>query len=774
MIIKKKLNKFPFINFIIRFLNRLIQVVGSISLLIIILLVFHYFNSGMHERYKPLTLLKEIDRIIIDRYFGFSFFEIDDYTSQNLKSLKFFLFKNELESVTLKISQKNLYNLELQRKNKLEGLSEQVEKFSRASLNYNQDDFKIKLRVKGDRSLHWYDKDQTSYRIDLRGDDRIWGLEEFSVQKPITRNYIYEYIFHKFLENNKLVALKYFFINLSLNDNNQGIYAVEEGFSKELIERNKKRNGPIFGVEELISFNYPKIEYDLYSKNYWQTNHSELIKNAYIKLEEIKNKKNNIDKSFDLEKWATYFAIIDLTGNFHGSIPKSVKLYYNPVTAKFEPIGFDGHYNSNLFQNFLILDFLDVENKNCGYICPEREWYLRFLKNDEFKDIYLQKLKEISSQKSIQDFYKVNLESINFYNDQFLSEESKKDKVFYKGLGLYIFDQNYLFDRSNYIQSRIVEIEKKLAKSNLLKEDSFDKKNLLSKKEIKSLENNYILQKDLIIEENLYLAANKNLNVQQGVKIFFKKDVSIFSEGSIFFNGTKDQPIIIYSNDNIGSLILSNNDYKFNNVIFKNLSYPKEKDKILYGGVNIINSNVEIIDTQIISSKSEDAINIISSNSNIRNLKVKNIQADAIDIDFGTLKFKNIFCENIDNDCLDISGAKVVGNYIEGSYIRDKGISFGENAKGEISNINFQNSKLGVAVKDGSNLKLTKYEFKNNEYDVVVFNKKKEYEGSSLYINDSNNDTQFNYLIGLDNEIIKDQNALTKKIDNKIINELFY
>ena len=109
---------------------------------------------------------------------------------------------------------------------------------------------------------------------------------------------------------------------------------------------------------------------------------------------------------------------------------------------------------------------------------------------------------------------------------------------------------------------------------------------------------------------------------------------------------------------------MANNNFKFNNVIFKNLSYPKEKDKILYGGVNIINSNVEIIDTQIISSKSEDAINIISSNSNIQNLKVKNIQADAIDIDFGTLNFKNIFCENINNDCLDISGAKVVGNFI--------------------------------------------------------------------------------------------------------------
>ena len=352
MIIKKKLNQFPFFNLTIKFFNRLIQVLGSISLLIIVLLIFYYFNSGMYQRYKPLDVLKEIDKNILYKYLGFSFFEIDDYISQNLKSLKFIIFKNDLENVTLKINQKNLYNLELQRKNKLEGSFEKVEKFSRASLNYNKNDFNIKLRVKGDRVLHWYDKNQTSYRIDLRGDDRIWGLEEFSVQKPITRNYIYEYIFHKFLEMNKLISLKYFFINLSLNDNDQGIYAVEEGFSKELIERSKKRNGPIFGLEESKSLNYPKIEYDLYSQKYWISNYPDLIKNALRKLENAKKEDLDLNQIFDIDKWATYFAVIDLTGNFHGSIPKSVKLYYNPVTAKFEPIGFDGHYNPILFQNF--------------------------------------------------------------------------------------------------------------------------------------------------------------------------------------------------------------------------------------------------------------------------------------------------------------------------------------------------------------------------------------------------------------------------------------
>ena len=32
-----------------------------------------------------------------------------------------------------------------------------------------------------------------------------------------------------------------------------------------------------------------------------------------------------------------YFAIMDLTGAYHGSLLKSVKLFYNPTTALFEP-----------------------------------------------------------------------------------------------------------------------------------------------------------------------------------------------------------------------------------------------------------------------------------------------------------------------------------------------------------------------------------------------------------------------------------------------------
>ena len=80
---------------------------------------------------------------------------------------------------------------------------------------------------------------------------------------------------------------------------------------------------------------------------------------------------------------------------------------------------------------------------------------------------------------------------------------------------------------------------------------------------------------------------------------------------------------LYYSDKGYGSLILSNNSYEIKNTIFNNLSYPKSIDKILYGGLNIINSNLRILDSEINNSNSEDAINIISSKSYIENLKIE-------------------------------------------------------------------------------------------------------------------------------------------------------
>ena len=72
------------------------------------------------------------------------------------------------------------------------------------------------------------------------------GIKKFSFIKPRMRNYIHEWLFHELAGEGDLIKLKYEFINLKLNGNNYGLYVLEEGFDKDLIERNKRRNGPIF------------------------------------------------------------------------------------------------------------------------------------------------------------------------------------------------------------------------------------------------------------------------------------------------------------------------------------------------------------------------------------------------------------------------------------------------------------------------------------------------------------------------------------------------
>ena len=842
MIIKKKNIPIKYLGIINKIFSKFIYFIGIFFLSLFLLIFIYYSTSGIKDSFTTKEFIKKVDRVIFDKYTGFSIFEIDDYFFIKIKSLKYLLIKNDLENVKVSINQENLYTLELERKSKLEDKFFKFTKFADAQITKDDENFRIKMRLKGDRSIHWANVNQTSYKIDLKGEKRLWGMEEFSVQKPVARNYIYEFIFHKLLEINNLISLKYFFINLSLNDSDQGIFAVEEGFSKELIERNKKRNGPIFGIEEKEGIEYPNIIYDLYSKNYWMNNYPDLTKKAFAKLNLVKTNDEELEKYFDIEKWAKFFAVVDFSNALHGSLTKSVKLYYNTTTGKFEPIGFDGHYYElNPANNFIILDFLNSKNNNCNHICYDRNWYLKFLKdgqgnlNHNFINLYLKELTQISSDTFLEKFNKQYSNKINFYNAQFFSEKSNKDRGLYKGLGYFIYDNDYLEKRKRYIQKRIKNLDNiedfkisldndkikfysknksKLKRiniecgnnseikyiysnsiikfkqncnylmdgeklnvseiaylnSNIKEENFFD---LVKEHNLIFKDNKYFLNNDLIITKNVYFPKNEELVIKDGTKIFFKNRAIFLSEGSINFEGTKENPIIVNGNKS-GSIILRNNDYKIRFTELENLTNPNLNDKILHGGINIIESNLDISNLSIRNSLSEDAINIISSVSNVDNLKVSETFSDAIDVDFGKINFQKIYCKNVNNDCFDISGGNVKGEYLEATNISDKGISFGEESIGKINLVNLKKNYLAIAVKDGSNLFIEESNLTNNNFDVSVFKKKSEFGNAKLVLNETNNPENLKALIGKKNEFLSGKVLNYNKVNNNFIYNLFY
>ena len=50
-----------------------------------------------------------------------------------------------------------------------------------------------------------------------------------------------------------LIKMKYEFLDLDINGTNQGLYVAQESFGKEMVERNKRRNGPIFRFNDTLS-----------------------------------------------------------------------------------------------------------------------------------------------------------------------------------------------------------------------------------------------------------------------------------------------------------------------------------------------------------------------------------------------------------------------------------------------------------------------------------------------------------------------------------------
>jgi hypothetical protein len=229
----------------------------------------------------------------------------------------------------------------------------------------------------------------------------------------------------------------------------------------------------------------------------------------------------------------------------------------------------------------------------------------------------------------------------------------------------------------------------------------------------------------------------------------------------------------LIKSDGLGSIIFENNNVKIKHTNFENLGYPKIDQYTLFGGLNFIKSNVILENVTIKDSQSEDAINLISSDASLQNISLKNIQSDAIDIDFGIVKFNKINCFEIKNDCLDISGAKVDGDNLKVDQSLDKGLSIGENSIDEIKGLIIKNSKLAIAVKDGSVSYLENIESLNNQYDIALFNKKKEYNNPKLEVkNFLNNEKKI--LQSKKSVLIIDNKNILGKETNSYINSIFY
>lgn len=334
-----------------------------------------------------------------------------------------------------------------------------------ASIDFDGELVPVKLRLKGDHIDH-LQGDKWSFRIRVKGDGSLFGMKQFSLHHPMTRNYASEWLYHEALRREDVISLRYDFVNVSVNGKDLGIYALEEHFEKRLVENRRRREGPIIRFDESPAWDeytqqgieFPEsrkngvgslsvAKVDSFETERWISSDEtrRLHDRAVSMLETFRRGDATTSEVFDIDRLATYFALTELMGAQHGSRWINIRFYYNPITSRLEPIGFDG----NAGQQIKSLCYFQRPNWTQS---PELlavfeaglNFYELLYRDPEFVEQYLKRLKEVSTDS---------------YLDQLMSESredlSKHLGVIYKDFPGYRFDQEVFYRNAKYIRSVI-------------------------------------------------------------------------------------------------------------------------------------------------------------------------------------------------------------------------------------------------------------------------------------------------------------------------------
>jgi len=487
-----------------------------------------------------------------------------------------------------------------------------------------------------------------------------------------------------------------------------------------------------------------------------------------------------IDKDF-FKKYNALYSNIFYSKNFQNIYLKTLKEINNnffKIENSFNIVCKDfGKNCQNLVE-------LDVLIKNINFLVGQEKKIFQGLDNKKKK---LKKLKKFNT-KNIKNINKkkINLRAFDdgeIFINNLTSEKidiinivlknkinckkkcKEKTKTFdlkwiikpgtYENLNTEKFKVNMDQVKYNFLEIKYIDesnisylLTERIERSHLKKENFFKPVKIKFNKSVIKKNNDYIFKHGThIIDEPIIIPDGFNLIVQADTILKMSKNSYIMLEnGSIKFKGTMDKPIKIIPLENeqtwngiyVNSSSISNNTSILRHVKISGVSYFDNGKIQLTGGLNFINSNIDISNSLIEKSFSEDAINIVNSKFKIDRLYIENSKSDGIDIDFGEGEIINSSFNDIGGDAIDLSGSDVILRNIVASRVYDKAISAGEQTLVNINGLKISSSGIGIASKDssivkGSNIDISECGF----FDFAVFQKKQFFSGGSLVVNNT-------------------------------------
>lgn len=640
----------------------------------------------------------------------------------------------------------------------------------------NQKQFykKGKARIAGQYKDHVVDFHST-LKINILK-DHINNYQTFRLLLPNTRRGSNEIFFSMIMEDFGFLTPYREIVEIVINDQISYKAIFQEEIDSLFLEKNNFRDSPILKIDQRQIFHNRYFsgdeQYCLNKSDCFGTADPNILFPAIKNSNFLKNEKsieiffNSISNdfvknTFDINNDSIKFykRLLSTYAN-HALNKHNFKILFDPIYNRYLPIYDDGDVKLLKFCSDEKIYEKDIDKLIKNKFMHKKNLNYESLKSKIliFKNTFEKRSKELLSYNQLCNLlfiYDISYE----YDLKIPMDEGLTNPYFEKNYDLNNLSNTYepLFTKKidrNLIDYIVFDENKNLKKCEsinnckIIKNNEI-KKNLSGNSDPKIFENYYIYPVILSIRNN---QSNKRdevhnkrivlksfvdeIKVEKNTNLYLKLD-NYSHELLINLVDPQTSKLIIYDS------VLDNN---FSLKVKSSLTIDEENEifyqynnRLLTGCVTIIDSVILNSNFYIQNSKCEDSINFIRSKGSIENITVNNSYQDGIDFDFSNLKIKNIEINNAGNDCLDFSK----GNYeilnISVKTCKDKGVSIGEKSNVLIKNVNINDTKYGLAVKDSSKLYVNEFISNNSETCIAAYRKKEHFYGGSILINKKNN-----------------------------------
>ncbi len=277
----------------------------------------------------------------------------------------------DLPIVAIDMPYEGYYQILLQRDEALETgvYIGQEEDFQTAEITLNDLRYPVHIRLQEGTTNQLGDNDKWNWEVRLRGEGELLGMRRFELLDPAENNWLSQYAFVKALEKAGVLTSSYQFVRLFVNGADVGIYAMQEDMTVSLPLRQQLPPGVIvefdsrqlwqsvryFEGDEAAALADPVTNLNATDLIYFQVDsfqiaagasNSELNDQAVEAIRLLHGLQTGeipASQVFDVEKYGRFLALSDLWGAIDGTSLVNLRYYFNPLTYRLEPIGYNGN-----------------------------------------------------------------------------------------------------------------------------------------------------------------------------------------------------------------------------------------------------------------------------------------------------------------------------------------------------------------------------------------------------------------------------------------------